>query len=165
MGAITTIYRASSTITISPENVATSSSFTSGVESNVYDNTSNKDQDVLISGKWTAGTSPTAGNVLVYVVAAMDDSPTWPDVFDGTSSAESITSANVGAGFMKQAANMPTDATSNQSYFCTFSVGQLFGGLLPAKFVIFVTHNTAVNSNSTAGNHAWKASGVSYNVA
>ena len=34
-----------------------------------------------------------------------------------------------------------------------YPVAALFGGTLPAKFVVFVTHNTAVNLNSTGGNH------------
>jgi len=166
MGAVTEVYRASTTITISPENVASSSTFSAGVESAVYDNTTNKDQDVIISGKWTVGTTPAAGNVLVYVFAALDDTPNYPDVFDGTASAETLTTANVGAGFLKLAANMPVDVTtSNQAYYCTFSVAQLFGGVVPPKFGLFITHNTTVNSNSTAGNHVWKATGVSFSVA
>jgi hypothetical protein len=44
-------------------------------------------------------------------------------------------------------------------------VAQLFGGVLPPKWVLFVTHSTGVNSNTTAGNHVWKATGVSYSVA
>lgn len=167
MATVSSAYRASSTITIAPENVASSATFVAGVESGAYDNTSNKDVDVLIGGTWTVGTTPTINTqVLIYVIAARDDTPTWPDVFDGTSSAETATSAGVLAGFGRLAAVLTVDATtSNRVYDCLFSVAQLFGGVLPPKFVLFITHNTGVNSNSTAGNHVWKATGISYTVA
>lgn len=168
MADVNVAYRASTTITIAPQNVASSATFVAGVESDVYDNTTNKDVDVLIGGVWTAGTTPTASTqVRIYVVAARDDTPTWPDVFDGTSSAETVTSAGVLNGLAKLAAVLDVDAnTSNRAYECAaFSVAQLFGGVLPPKFVLFISHNTAVNSNTTAGNHVWKATGVRYTVA
>lgn len=168
MATVSISYRASSTITIAPENVASSSTFVAGVESSVYDNTTNKDVDVLIAGTWTCGTTPTANTqVLVYVFAVRDDTPTYPDVFDGTSSAETVTTVGVGAGFLKLGGSAQVDSTtSNRAYdIGPFSVAQLFGGVCPPKFGLFVTHNTGVNSNSTAGNHVWKATGISYTVA
>lgn len=162
---MTTTYRASSTITIAPENVATSSTFVAGVESNVYDNTSNKDNDVLIAGTWTVGTTPTINTqCLVFVFAIRDDAPAYPDVMDGTSSAETVTSAGVGSGFLKLGATIIVDSiTSDRAYGVgPFSVAALFGGVCPPKFGLFITHNSGVNSNSTAGNHVWKATGVSY---
>ena len=160
-------YRTSTTITIAPENVASSTTFLAGVESNVYDNTSNKDFDVMIGGVWTSGTTPTINTeVRIYVIAARDDTPTWPDVFDGTSSAETVTSDGVGRGFMKLAATLFVDSTtSSRAYECgLFSVKSLFGGILPGKFVLFITHNSGVNSNTTVGNHVWKATGVNYTI-
>jgi hypothetical protein len=168
MATVSIAYRASSTITISPENVASSSTFVAGVESNVYDNTTNKDVDVLVSGTWTAGTTPTISTqVMVYVGAIRDNAPFYPDVFDGTSSAETITSVGVGQGFLKLAAVLQVDSTtSNRAYDCgPFSVAQLFGGVLPPKWFLFISHNTGVNSNTTAGNHVWKATGINYTVA
>lgn len=168
MATVSIAYRASSTITIAPENVASSSGFTAGVESAVYDNTSNKDVDVLIAGTWTCGTTPTINTqVLVYVFAIRDDAPFYPDVMDGTSSAETITSAGVGAGFLKLGGAAQVDSTtSNRAYdIGPFSVAQMYGGVCPPKFGLFITHNTGVNSNSTSGNHVWKATGVSYTVA
>ena len=159
-------YGASATITVSPENVATSSTFVAGVESGSIDNTSNKYVDVLVGGTWTSGTTPTANTqVLIYVVSALDDTPTWPDVFDGTASAETLTSAGVGRGFLKLGAVLDVDTnTSNRAYYTTFSVAQLFGGIMPLKWVLFITHNTGANSNSTAGNHVWKYTGITYTV-
>ena len=168
MVAQTINYAASATITISPENVATSSTFLAGVESNVIDNTSNKYVDALLAGTWTAGTTPTINtNVYVYVLAIRDDAPYYPDVFDGTASAETVTAAGVGAGFLKLAGILYVDATtSNRVYdFGPVSVAQLFGGIMPPKWEIFITHNTGANSNSTAGNHVWKYTGIKYDIA
>jgi hypothetical protein len=166
MATISISYRAASTITVAPQNVASSSTFIAGVESTAYDNTSNKDDDVLISGLWTAGTSPTVGQVLIYVFAPRDDTPTWPDQMTGSSAARSITSTGVGQGFLKVGAVLTVDTTtSNRAYDCgPFSVAQLFGGVLPSKFGLYISHNTVAASNSTAGNHVWKATGISYTV-
>jgi len=160
-------YAASATITVAPENVATSATFVAGVESAVIDNTSNKYVDVLVGGTWTSGTTPTANTqVLIYVGSVRDDAPTYPDVFDGTSSAETLTSAGVGRGFLKLGAVLDVDSnTTARVYDTVFSVAQLFGGVMPLKWFLFITHNTGVNSNTTAGNHVWKYTGVTYTVA
>lgn len=168
MATVNIAYAASQTITISPENVASSSTFVAGVESNSIDNTGNKYDDVLLAGTWTCGTTPTANTqVLIYVVSVRDDAPTWPDVFDGTASAETVTSSGVAAGFMKLAGVLQVDSnSSNRAYdMGAVSVATLFGGVMPLKWVIFITHNTGVNSNSTAGNHTWKYTGITYTVA
>lgn len=167
MATINIAYAASATITIAPENIATSASFVAGVESAVIDNTSNKYVDVIVGGTWTSGTTPTANTqVLVYVGSVRDDTPTYPDVFDGTSSAETLTSAGVGRGFLKLGMAIDVDSnTSNRAYSALFSVAQLFGGVMPSKWFLFITHNTGVNSNTTAGNHVWKMTGITYTVA
>lgn len=167
MAAITIAYSASGTITISPENVASSSMFVAGVESGVIDNSTNKYVDAIVSGRWTCGTTPTINTqCLVYVGAQRNDTPAYPDVFDGTSSAETLTSAGVGRGFLRLAAVIDVDSTtSDRAYDVTFSVAQLFGGVLPQRWFLFVAHNSGVNSNSTAGNHVWSYQGVTYTVA
>lgn len=148
-------YAASSALTISPASLATSATWVAGVESDAVDNTTNKYLDYLLAGKITVGTTPTVNTeIRVYVVALLDDS-TWPDVFDGTGSAETVTSEGVRDGFAKLAAVMRVDATtSDRGYpFGPVSVASLFGGAMPKKFVVFVVHNTGVNLNSTGGNH------------
>ncbi len=167
MATVKIAYAASATITIAPENVATSATWVAGVESGVIDNTSNLYVDAIVGGTWTVGTTPTINTqVLIYVGSVRDDAPVYPDVFDGTSSAETLTSAGVGSGFLKLAAILNVDATtSNRVYDCVFSVASLFGGVMPLKWFLFIAHNTGVNSNSTAGNHVWKYTGITYTVA
>jgi len=159
------LYAASATITITLASLASSSSFVAGREATAIVNTSNLYDDALLSGKIRVGTTPTINTqILIYVFAALDDAPTYPDVFDGTDSDETLTSAGVGRGFLKLAAVLDVDATtSDRDYpFGPVSVAQLFGGHLPTRWSVFVTHNTGVNLNSTGGNHFIKYDGIQY---
>lgn len=167
MASVKIEYAASATVTISPASLATSATWVAGVESDFIDNTTNKYLDYLLAGKITVGTTPTINTeIRVYVVALANDS-TWPDVFDGTASAETVTSAGVRDGFAKLAAIMAVDATtSDRSYpFGPVSVASLFGGAMPKKFVVFIVHNTGVNLNSTGGNHVVDVTPVYQTVA
>lgn len=149
-------YAASSAVTISPASLATSSTWLAGRESTLIDNTSNKYLDYLLAGKITVGTTPTINTeIRIYVVAILNDTPTWPDGFTGSDAAKTITSVGVRDGFAKLAAVMAVDATtSNREYpFGPVSVASLFGGVVPKKFLVFVAHNTGVNLNSTGSNH------------
>lgn len=148
MAAIAFSYRASSNLTVTNlHSIATSSTWLAGWESALVDNTTNLDLDNLVSGKISVGNSATAGQIRVYIVAMLDDS-TWPDVFDGTESTETITDTEIRDGFAKLGAAIDVDAdggTDDVYYFGPFSVAALFGGILPAKYVVFITHNTGVN--------------------
>jgi hypothetical protein len=167
MATVTQTYSASATITVAPENVASSADWTAGVESAVVDNSTNKYVDALVSGVWTAGTTPTANTTVgVYVYAQEDDGPTYQDVFDGTSSAETVTSAGVLAGVVRLLGTLSVSTnTSNRAYYLApSSVAQCFGGVMPQRWGLFLAHNSGVNSNTTAGNHVWKYQGIKYDV-
>lgn len=155
MSDIKLAYAASSALTITLASLATSSTLLAGRESTAVDNTTNLYQDYLLSGKITTGTSPTdAKEIRVYVAGLADDS-TWPDVFDGTDSDETVTSSQIRDGALAHCITIATNNTSDRTYWIrATSVAALFGGSLPKKFVVFVTHSTGVNLNSTAGNHA-----------
>ena len=154
MADVKSNYPAAADVTITLASLASDTNLLAGRESTAVDNSSNLYLDYLISGKITAGTSPTtARSIQVWAVGSWDGT-TWPDVFDGTDSAETITSANHKNSVCRFLAEMATDATSNQAYhFGPVSVASAFGGVMPKSFVVFVVHNTAVNLNSTAGNH------------
>lgn len=114
----------------------------------------------MIAGKITTGTSPTAGLIEVNVIGILDDT-TWPDVFDGTASVETITTVDIKEAICNSVIRMETDATSNRTYpFGPRSVAGLFGGALPKKFIVFVTHSTVANLHATAGNHAIYLTGI-----
>lgn len=147
-------YPSASDVTITLASLASDTNLLTGRESTAVDNSSNLYLDYLVSGKITTGTSPTtARSIQVWAVGSWDGT-NWPDVFDGTESAETITSANHKNSVCRFLAEMATDATSDRTYhFGPVSIASAFGGVMPKSFVVFVTHNTAVNLNSTAGNH------------
>jgi hypothetical protein len=147
-------YPAASDATITLASLASDTNLLAGRESTALDNSSNLYLDYLVSGKITTGTSPTtARSIQVFAVGSWDGT-TWPDVFDGTDSTETITSANHKNSICRFIAEMATDATSDRVYhFGPVSLASAFGGVMPVKVVFFVVHNTAVALNSTAGNH------------
>ena len=86
---------------------------------------------------------------------------------DGTDSAETLTSAGVGQGFLKLLAVLNVDSTtSDRAYeFGPVSVAAAFGGTMPSRWSLFVVHDTGVALNSTAGNHEFNYQGVEYDTA
>ena len=153
-------YGSTQTITAAIASLTSDTNLLAGIESSIIDNTTDGFEDIILSGKATTGTSPTASRQ-IEVWAVAWDSNAWPDVFDGTSSAETITSADIKAALCKAVAIMPTNNTSDRTYsFTGVSAKQVFGGVLPSKFVLFIVHNTGVNLNATAGNHEFRYQGV-----
>lgn len=136
--------------------LATSSTWVAGYEWYIIDNSTDKSLDRLQQGYITVGTSPTANTqIKIWVVGSYDGS-TWPDVIDGTPSAETWTSAGVRDSVAKLAATLWVDATtSNVAYPFFYSVASLFGGSVPKKVAVFVAQNTGVNFNSTSGNFVY----------
>jgi hypothetical protein len=154
MADIKVAYGTASDLTITLASLASDTNLLAGRESATLDNTSTLALDYLISGKVTAGTSPTASRSIEVWAVGSWDGTTWPDVFDGTESAETITSADIKASICRLIAAMATANTSDRVYhFGPVSLAAAFGGVLPPKVVLFVTHSTAVALNSTAGNH------------
>lgn len=161
MADIKTKYPSTSSValTVTLASLASGSAgvFTSGRESTAVDNTSNLDLDHLVSGKITTGTSPTASrfiNIYAYApISVSAGTPTYPDVLDGTDSAETFTSANVMNSSVRLVASIVTDSTSDRTYaFGPVSIASLFGQV-PAFWGVYVAHDSGVNLNATAGNH------------
>ncbi len=167
MASIKIAYAASATITITLASIATSATFVAGAESTIVDNTTSLYTDALVGGKVTVGTTPTINTqIQISVFTPIDSTPTYPDVMDGTDSVETLTSVGVGQGFLKLAAVLNCDSTtSDRAYPFSFSVAQLFGGVMPSRWGLYVAHNTGVNLNATGGNHVIKFEGVNYTVA
>ena len=149
-------YGTASDLSITLASLATDTNLLTGRESATIDNTLSTALvlDYLVSGKITAGTTPTASRSIEVWAVGSWDGTNWPDVFDGTESAETITSADIKSSVCRFVAAMATASTSDRTYhFGPVSLAAAFGGVLPPKMVLFVTHSTGVNLNSTAGNH------------
>ena len=168
MAVLTATYATKATITISIASLATSATFVAGGESNEVDNSSNKYVDAFLQGKVTVGTTPTANTQIQVFAWGSNESlaTTALDVLDGADSAETITSAGVRNGLLKLAAVLDVDATtSDRTYYMgAVSVASLFGYILPKFWGLFVTHNTGVNLNATAGNHEFIYQGIKYDI-
>lgn len=121
-------------------------------------------EDFLLSGEVTVGTSPTAGTIEVWAYAQIDDTPTYPDVLDGTDSNETITSDNI-KNQLAFVAAITTGTTSDRAYpWGPVSAVGLFGNL-PERLGLFVVHDTGVNLNATGSNHFARAVPVYSNIA
>ena len=145
---------ASADLTITLAALATSSTFLAGRESTVVSNATNLYLDYLMDGKVTTGTSPTtAKSIRIYLYASIADTPAYPDVFDGTDSAETVSAAEV-LNQLPLLWALGTNATDNQTYpALPKAVSLAFGGVIPQEWGAFVAHDTAVNLNATGGNH------------
>jgi hypothetical protein len=149
-------YVASAEYTITLTGLASDTNVLTGREGTGLSNASNKYLDVLISALVTTGTTPTASRQIeFYVVGALDDTPTYPSVFDGTDSAETLPGYGVKAAVCRMAGFSTTTNTSDAGYpLGPTGVRGLFGGDgLPVAHVPFIIHNTGVNLNVTAANH------------
>lgn len=154
MADVKLFYGTASDVTITLASLASDTNLLTGRESTAIDNTSSLVLDYLVSGKITAGTSPTASRSIEVWAVGSWDGTNWPDVFDGTDSGETITSADIKSSVCRLLAAMATANTSDRTYhFGPVSLAAAFGGVVPPKVVVFVTHSTGVNLNSTSGNH------------
>ena len=149
MGAVTTEYRASATITTTGlQTLATASTLRVGWTSAEISNTTNKDLDILISGRFTLNsTAPTdAKQIQVFAYTQLDDS-TWPaGAFSagtpGTEGAATIIDDEQKAATFVLLWSTATDATvSDVHNMPPTSVRKAFG-YMPNRFAIFVTHDT-----------------------
>lgn len=154
MADIKQAYGTASDLTITLASLASDTNLLAGRESAAVDNTTTLGLDWLVSGKITSGTSPTAARQIEVWAVGSWDGTSWPDVFDGTESAETVTSSDIKNSICRLVAVMATSATSNVAYhFGPVSIASAFGGVVPPKFVLFAVHNTGVALNATAGNH------------
>jgi len=156
-------------ITITLANLATSSTLLAGEESTVVTNVSNLYVDAIVSGQITTGTTPTVNTTIAVYVHALLKQVSSTATY-ATATATALTGVDAAATFeagqlnsLKLAASINVNATSNRAYnIQPFSVAQLFGGVLPIKWGLFVTHSTAVNLNATAGNHWMHYQGIKF---
>ena len=170
MATQTINYSSNTTITMDLANLASSATWVAGRESTEVDNTSNKFVDALVQGSISVGTTPTANTVINVFVYASDTSlATTPlDVIDGVDSAETITNTGVlYSMFRLGAAINVLQTTSDIAYpIAPFSIAQLFGGVMPKYWGLFVAHNTGVNLRNNAVNtNSFEYVGIKYDVA
>jgi hypothetical protein len=146
---------ADAAITMDLSALASSSTFVAGRESTAVANSSNY-LDYEITGSFISGTTPTApAEARLYCIRAIEDTPTWPDVFDGTDSAETVTNVNILAS-LPLIWSGTASASSNITYpvVNAMTLAQAFG-VVPKNWTLFFTHvhtaalkTDAANTNS-----------------
>ena len=154
-------YATDADYTITLASLATSSTLLTGRESTSVSNTTNLYLDYLIAGEITAGTSPTVDKTIeVIAVGSQDDTPTWPDGITGSDAGFSWSDDVVKNQLARYVASIQTLATTDFDYFFgPVSLAQLFH-TVPTHHLIWVGHDSAVNLNSTGGNHVITYQGV-----
>ena len=153
MATATPIFGTVQTLTITLASLATDANLLVGRQSTVIDQKDVDDAiDVLIGGKITTGTTPTAAKQIeVWAFASFDDT-TFNAGAGATDAAMTVTAES--KTLMRLLTIIPTHATSDTAYaFGPFSLAQAFGGFIPVQWGVYVVHNTGVNLNATAGNH------------
>lgn len=167
MASVKIEYAASAALTqTNLDGLSSSSTHVAGWESDAIDNSTNKYLDYIINAKIqveSAGLS--AGEIRMYLVAELEDS-SWPDVFDGTESAETVTDTEVRDAICRLAAFTQTDTTASRTYYLNCpSVAAVFGGTMPRKFVVFITQSSGAALETTGDPNAVYVKGVYATVA
>lgn len=145
-------YIADAAITMDLSALAASSTFVAGRESAWITNTLNY-LDYRISGTYISGTTPTTpAETRIYYLSATEDTPSYPDVFDGTDSAETITNTNIRDSLIIGWSGT-VSATSNVTYpiISALTLAQAFG-ICPKHWGLFFTHAHTAALKTDAGN-------------
>lgn len=137
-------------LTFTSINSLASSASLGVAESAAIDNRTNKDLNHIHHGTVNgnasnAVTANTQINFYVVIPTSIDSSgvATWPDVFDGTDSAETISTQAIKNGCCKQVCTVDvTEAGTNLDYPYNFDIASYFGGVMPPLYVVVCQQNT-----------------------
>jgi hypothetical protein len=124
-----------------------------GWSSASVNNTANEYIDYLVSGTFTTHASNRqAGLIHVYIVGALNDSPTWPAAASGTwgtEGAASFTDTEERDGFARLLCALSVDTTASSIVgFPPTSIAQLFGGVVPPYWAVFVSTNATTTTSA-----------------
>lgn len=163
MGTIKQQFGSASALTVTLASLASDTALIAGRQSAAVDISAAIAIDYLIGGKITTGTSPTAARQIEIWAAGSYDGTTYAA---GAGASDANFSPTGEKAQMRLLAVIDTDSTSNHTYeFGPVSLAAAFGGVLPAKFAVFVVHNTGVALHATGSNHEIKSTPVHYETA
>lgn len=154
-GNIQLKYAAASTaVTVTNlHSLAASASWLAGWTSNSVNNTSNNYSDYMWAGTFTTHASNRqAGTILVYVLAALNDTPTWTATASGTIGTEgalSFTAIEQSNSLARLVASIPVLSTASQIYtFPPTGIAQFFNGWVPPYHALYVTGNATTTTTA-----------------
>jgi hypothetical protein len=154
-GNITEKYAASVAPTVTNlHSLASSQDWTAGWSSASIANTSNNYQDYLVAGTFTTHASNRqAGQINIYIIGSLNDTPTFPAVSAGTIGTEgaiTFTDTEERDAICRLLCSLTVDTTASAIYaFPQTAIAQLFGGRMPSHFAIYVAQNAS--TTTTAG--------------
>ena len=116
-----------------------------GRQSTIVDNTTNRNQDILLYVKITQGTSPT-GSRGVYIYLIRDDNNGTNHRTDGAGASDAGLTV-VNAELIGALRNIASPSTGDVLY------GEFLVRRPGPKWGVAIVHDTAVNLDGTGGNH------------
>lgn len=170
MATVNVAYSANTAITFDISSLGTSATWVVGRESSQIDNTANLYVDCIVNVDGIVGhasTAPTIGqSINLWCWGADTSLATTPiDVLDGTDSAETLGHVSVRDSLRLAGVATVTVATAGLSYYIQpFSVAQLFGGIMPKFWGLFLAHNHT-GALAAAQSGLFSYNGITYTVA
>ncbi len=170
MATLAINYSANTAITFDISSLGTSSTFVAGRESTEVDNSSNLYVDALVNVDGITGhasTAPTIGQQIRLYCWGADTSlgTTAIGVLDGTDSAETLAHVSQLNSLKLAGIAEVTVATAGLVYYIMpFSVAQLFGGIMPKFWGLFLAHNHT-GALAAAQSALFSYNGIKYTVA
>lgn len=170
MATQTINYSANTTIAMLLGGLASSATWVSGWGSAEIVNTTNQYVDAIVQGSISVGTTPTANTVINVFVYGSNDSRIVTPVggINGLDNAVGITNTGVLYSMLRLGAAINVLVnTSDVAYpVAPFSVAQLFGGVLPKYWGLYVAHNTGFAlRNNVVNTNSFSYVGIKYDVA
>ena len=154
MATITPVYGAVSTLPCSTMLLIHSSTLDLGRQSAVADNTSGFDDavDAMVGGIITTSTTASTNRQIeVWSFGSWDNGSTFSG--RGLSTVDAEVSVSSMKTLLKLVTIIPAMQGSSTYQWGPFSVAQVYGGLMPTKWGIFITHNTGVSTSLGSGEH------------
>lgn len=134
--------------------LASAQDWAAGWTSASVNNTSNCYSDYLYGGTFTTHASNRqAGVINIYVLAALNDTPTWPATSSGTIGTEgalAFVDTEERDALARVLCSIVVDNSASAIYtFPPTGIAQLFGGVVPPYHALYVAQNCS--TTTTAG--------------
>lgn len=164
-GNILTGYAASSSLTVTNlHSLASSQDGLTGWSSASTSNLVNLYLDYIYGLTFTTHASNRqAGAINIFVIASLNDTPTWPATATGTIGTEgtlSFTDTEEKDTLCRQLGSITVDNTASAVYtFPQTGIAQLFGGVCPTHHALYVTQYCATTTQAglaAAGSAVYK---------